>query len=178
MNSRNPLRRGREELVRVQLSLLDRLIDDAPDVRSDAPMSAADADAALRRSVRRDLEGLLNSRRRWRSWPGEYGELATSLLGYGITDFAAGAFNDPDQRDRLRADIELAIRRFEPRLANINVSLLERAENLDSTLHLRVNAMLRTEPAPEPIAFDTLVDASTADVVVKANANPATPDDA
>jgi len=172
MNSRNSPRRGRDEEVRVQLPLLDRLIDDAPDARGDLPLSAAEADEALKRSVRRDLEALLNSRRRWRSWDAGYAELATSLIGYGIADFASGAFNHVEQRDRLRADVELAIRRFEPRLSNIKVTLIERPDNLASTLHLRVDAMLRTEPAPEPIAFDTLVDASTAEIFVRANANP------
>ena len=53
--------------------------------------------------MRRDLEALLNARRRWRSWPAGYRELEISPVGYGISDFAAGAFNDPEQREQLRA---------------------------------------------------------------------------
>jgi type VI secretion system protein ImpF len=150
----------------VQLPLLDRLIDDAPDSVTDRPMSPNEAMNLLRRSVRRDLEALLNARRRWRSWPEAYAELAVSPIGYGLSDFAAGAFNDPLRRDQLRVGVEETIRRFEPRLTHVRVELVER-DALEATLRLRIEAMLLAEPAPEPIAFDTLVDATTADVVVR-----------
>ena len=94
MSGRGGTGRPARPTARVQLPLLDRLIDDAPDQERDPPMSAAEAMAALRNSVRRDLEALLNARRRWRSWPARLTELASSPLGYGIPDFAAGAFND------------------------------------------------------------------------------------
>ena len=170
MNGRVGRDRGAGQVQRVQLPLLDRLSDDAPDVLQDPPISAAEAVALLRRSVRRDIEALLNARRRWRSLPEGFDELAHSPIGYGISDFAAGAFNDPAQRDRLRSQIETMIRRFEPRLAQVRVVLIDGDNTLESTLRLRIEAMLRTEPAPEPIAFDTLVDAATAEVQVKPNA--------
>jgi type VI secretion system protein ImpF len=173
MNSRSGRDRGGIEAQRAQLPLLDRLIDDAPDVQLDAPLSPAEAVAMLRRGVRRDIEALLNARRRWRSWPQGYSELAQSPVGYGISDFAAGAFNDPAERDRLRVQIEQTIRRFEPRLAQVRVVLIDadNADNstLESTLRLRIEALLRVEPAPEPIVFDTLVDPATAEVQVRSN---------
>jgi type VI secretion system protein ImpF len=168
MISRNLVHRGSNQTTRVQLPLLDRLIDDAPDTLQDAPQSGAEAEDALKHSVRRDLEALLNARRRWSSWPDGLTELGKSLIGYGIVDFAAGAFNEPEQRNLLRANVEWAIRTFEPRLTAVRVMLVERADSLDATLHLRIDAMLRTEPAPEPIAFDTVVDSATAEVKVKA----------
>jgi type VI secretion system protein ImpF len=45
--------------------------------------------------------------------------------------------------------------------------LLEPKDELEATLRLRIEGLLRVEPAPDPIAFDTLVDAATAEVVVK-----------
>lgn len=169
MNSRNPRRSSQDQAPRVQLPLLDRLIDDAPDVQRDPPLSVGDAETVLKNSVRRDLEALLNARRRWRSVPLDYAELPTSLIGYGISDFASGAFNSAEQRDRLRSEIEDAIRRFEPRLTGVRVSLVEKSNNLDSTLRLQIEGMLRTEPAPEPIAFETLVDSATTAVTVRAD---------
>ncbi len=161
-------RRGREIGARAQLPLLDRLIDDAPDDARDPPMSAAEAMAALRRGVRRDLENLLNARRRWRSWPAQFAELDTSPLAYGIPDFTAGAFSDHRRRERLREDIEQTIRRFEPRFVSVHVTLIEREESaLDGTLRLRIDAELHADPAPEPIAFDTLLDAAADLVVVR-----------
>ncbi len=159
---------GRGGGGRAQLSLLDRLIDDAPETLSEAPLSAAETLAALRRSVRRDLEALLNARRRWRSWPAELAELETSPIGFGLPDYASGAFNDVGRRQRLCRDIEQTIRRFEPRFASVSVSLLDTDNVLESTLHLRIEALLHAEPAPEPISFDTMLDATTADVTVHA----------
>ena len=47
--------------------------------------------------------------------------------------------------------------------------LLDTDSTLDPTLRLRIEGLLRVEPAPEPIAFDTLVDPATAEVQVKPN---------
>lgn len=153
---------------RVQLPLLDRLCDADPDAAADPPMTSAAALSALRDSVRRDLEALLNARRRWRSWDPRLVHLATSPLGYGLPDFAAGAFNDPARREALRAEVEACIVRFEPRFAHVRVSLAGDAGTMSSTLRLRVEALLHAEPAPEPVLFDTLVDAATTDVTVRA----------
>src|SRR5262249_23906014 len=154
----------------VELPLIDRLIDDAPDTLRDRPLPPSETMAVLRRSVRRDLEALLNARRRWRSWPIELEELKVSPVGYGISDFSAGAFKAPARRDELRLEVEETTRRFEPRLTNVRVTAIDRGDGLEATLRLRIEAMLRAEPAPEPIAFDTLVDATTADVEVRATA--------
>jgi type VI secretion system protein ImpF len=154
--------------VRAKLPLLDRLADDAPDAPHDEPMSVAEGLVRLRRSVQRDLEALLNARRRWRSWPLRFSELATSPLAYGIPDFAAGALNEAGQRDAIRREIETTIRRFEPRLANVGVTLLDEPDALSATLRLRIDGMLRLAPAPEPIAFDTVVESTTASVRLRA----------
>jgi type VI secretion system protein ImpF len=157
----------RGPIARVQASLLDRLIDDAPGQERDPVVSAADSMAALRVSVRRDLEALLNARRRWRSWPVRMAQLKTSPLNYGIPDFASGAFNDARRREELRIEIEDAIRRFEPRFLTVKVHLVDTKERLESTLRLRIEAVLHAEPAPEAVMFDTLVDPTTDEVTVR-----------
>src|SRR4029077_3633832 len=53
---------------RAQLPLLDRLVDAAPAEQTDRPLSAAAAMDVLRASICSDLEELLNTRRRGRSW--------------------------------------------------------------------------------------------------------------
>jgi type VI secretion system protein ImpF len=160
-----PANRG--TAARVQAPLLDRLIDDAPDQQRDPPVSAGDSLVALRNSVRRDLEALLNARRRWRSWPAHMTQLATSPLGYGIPDFASGAFNEARRQEELRIEIEETIRRFEPRFLSVRVHLVDTQERLETTLRLRIEAMLHAEPAPEAVTFDTLVDPTTDDVMVR-----------
>jgi type VI secretion system protein ImpF len=143
------------------------LIDEAPERRHDAPVTASDAMDALRRSVRRDLEMLLNSRRRWHSWPVELRELDLSVLAYGIPDCTAGTFHDKRAREVLRAEVEDTLRRFEPRFARVRVLLVESKTTLDSTLRLQIDALLHADPAPEAITFETVVDATTADVMVR-----------
>lgn len=153
--------------TRVQAPLLDRLIDDAPDQERDPVLSAADSMVALRVSVRRDLEALLNARRRWRSVPPRMTQLATSPLNYGIPDFASGAFNDARRREELRLEIEDTIRRFEPRFLSVRVQLVDTKERLETTLRLRIEAVMHAEPAPETVTFDTLVDPTTDDITVR-----------
>jgi type VI secretion system protein ImpF len=156
-----------KQAPRVQQPLLDRLIDNAPDQLRDPTLSGADSMAALRNSVRRDLEALLNARRRWRSWPAHMTQLNISPIGYGIPDFASGAFSDARRREELRQEIEATIRRFETRFLSVRVNLLDPQDRLETTLRLRIEAVVQAEPAPEAVTFDTLVDPTTDDVVVR-----------
>jgi type VI secretion system protein ImpF len=151
---------------RAQLPLLDRLVDSEPAEPADRPMSVAATMDVLRVSICNDLEELLNTRRRWRSWDPQLTELERSLVGFGLPDFASGAFTDPRRREELRALIEACIRRFEPRIVSLKVTLVEATDKLSGTLRLRIEALLRAEPAPEPIAFDTVVDLLTKNVTV------------
>ena len=150
----------------VQAPLLDRLMDAEPDRASDRAASPAETVAQLRRAVHRDLEALLNARRPWRSVPDRLAALRLSPLAYGMPDFTAGAYNDRQQREVLRAEIEETIRRFEPRLTQVRVRLSDDGNLLRATLRLSIDALLLVHPAPEPIIFDTTVDTTTADVVL------------
>jgi len=160
------LDRMRESGARVKLSVLDRLLDDQPELERDRPLSATEALAVLRRAVRRDLEALLNARRRFASIPSAYTELNNSSLVFGLPDYTAGAMNEPESRETLRREIERCIKLFEPRLVQVAVSLVPRANELDATLQLRIEALLHADPAPEPISFDTIVNAATAEIEV------------
>ena len=150
---------------RARASVLDRLLDAEPQRARDRTKTASQTVEDLRSAVQRDVEHLLNARRPWRSvaWPA----LRTSPLGYGVPDLTAGAFNDEEAREDFRAEIEDAIRRFEPRLAEVQVRLAEKASPLRATLALSIGGLLMIDPSPEPISFDTLVDTTTADVVLR-----------
>lgn len=150
--------KGAGRVRRAQLPLLDRLIDAEPDVSADRSLSTPAAMELLRAGVCRDLEELLNTRRRWQSWQPGLSHLKQSLVAYGLPDFASGAFNDQRRRDELRQLVEECIRTFEPRITNLKVSLVEATDRTSGTLRLRIDAMLRADPAPEPIIFDTVVD--------------------
>jgi type VI secretion system protein ImpF len=158
--------------TRAAAPLLDRLMDAQPEQARDRPLAPASTVAELRNAVRRDVEALLNARRPWRSVPDRFAALRVSPLGYGIPDFTAGAFNDKLQQESLRAEIETTIRRFEPRLAHVQVELTDEPSPLTATLTLRISALLRVDPEPEHVVFDTMLDTTTADVVLRPLGDP------
>ena len=167
----DPRAEAARRAARVQLPLLDRLIDDAPDDPRDPALSATDAMLALRNAVRRDIEALLNARRPWLPIPPAYAAVKLSPFGYGIPDVMAATLADPRRRESLRAEIEDTVRRFEPRFSSVRISIVDNADKLEATLRLRIEAMLQAEPAPEPVAFDTFVDTSVDKVVVRPSDN-------
>lgn len=150
----------------VATSLLDRLMDAEPDRAQDRPVSAVESRALLRRSVHRDVEALLNARRPWRSLQKGLDALRVSPVQYGMPDFTAGTYNDHRQRDFLCGEVRETIRRFEPRLEQVQVRLTHEVNLLRPTLQLRIDALLRTHAASEPITFDTTIDTTTADVTL------------
>ncbi|EFH12459.1 type VI secretion system baseplate subunit TssE [Pseudoroseomonas cervicalis] len=156
------------ESRRIHLPLLDRLLDGDPDGPPDPPLTQPMAIAVMRDAVRRDVEALLNARRRRRPLPSGLTELAASPLGYGVPDPTAGSFTTEEAREALAREVEAVLRRFEPRLAALTVSLAEpQREALDRSLKLRVEAILRTDPAPEQVAFETVLRPATLDVTVR-----------
>jgi len=154
--------------ARIRLPLLDRLLDSDPDAPRDLPQTTQAAIDRLRLAVRRDLEQLLNARRRRLPLPGSMPELATSPLGYGVPDPTAGSFTEEERRQELAIAVEASIRRFEPRLVAVRVTLaaLPR-ELLDRSLRIRVEAVLRSDPVPEQVSFETMLRPVTMHVAVR-----------
>ena len=152
---------------RAGASVLDRLLDDRPDQAQERLPAPAESVTRLRAAVHRDVEALLNARRPWQSVPAAWPALRRSPLGFGIPDFTAGSFNDARERESLRNEIAETIRRFEPRLTQVEVRLVQEPSPLHATLELRVDALLLMQPQAEVISFDTLVDTTTADVTLR-----------
>ncbi|MCU0987319.1 MAG: type VI secretion system baseplate subunit TssE [Acetobacteraceae bacterium] len=161
-----PLRPG-DRQTRVQLSVLDRLLDADPERAADRPLGPAETLAALRRAARRDLEALLNARQRWRSWPGQFAELAVSPMAYGVPDFTSGYFASEERREAFRRDVAAVIAAYEPRLRAVKVTLVPGADETDRTLRLRVEALMMADPEPEPVSFDTAFDSAAMAFVVQ-----------
>ncbi len=151
--------------ARVSPSLLDRLTDHAPTTRVENPLTRLQALRALKASLWRDLSALLNTKRREEEVPDEFAETKNSLLTYGLPDFSSYSLKSPADQNRLRRALEAAIRRFEPRLERVSVTL-ETPDETDPALRFRVDAMLRVEPAPEPVSFETLLQPETGHFVV------------
>jgi type VI secretion system protein ImpF len=153
--------------VNIRLPLLDRLLNDDSDETDDGRTPNALAVETLRDAVLRDVDALLNARRRRRPLPANLTELPRSSVGFGVPDPAAGCFTDPERRSALKREIELALSLFEPRLTSIVISLPPAtSETFDRTLRLRVEAVLRADPVQEQISFETVLRATTLDVLV------------
>ena len=153
-------------MQRARIPLLDRLLDADPEAPERPPATAAIALEVLRAAVRRDLEAVLNARRRRRPLPAHLDQLTISPLGYGIPDATSGAYAIAERRLALAQEVEATIRRFEPRLFNIHVELIGGEDELSRALRLKVDAVLRADPVPEPVSFETLVEPISRDVIV------------
>lgn len=136
-------------------SLLDRLMDDHPEQRHDALRNRVQNLNALENAIRRDLESLLNTRRRCISPARELTELRTSLVEYGVPDFLSANAASGKTREELRKEVEDSIRRFETRFQSVSVTLVEDGAELDRTLKFRIAALMYAEPAPEYVSFDS-----------------------
>lgn len=148
-------------------SVFDRLIDLEPTVPQDTPQSRSQVLHELKQSVRRDLQNLLNTRWRCDIWPPDYEELELSLVNYGIPDFSGVNMGGPDNQQRLIAIVERAIEFFEPRFLRFSLVQSGREESFDRTLRFKIEGLLRAEPAPEPVSYDTVMDVSSAEFQVR-----------
>jgi type VI secretion system protein ImpF len=154
----------REEDRPVQESVLDRLIGDDAEVSS---ITRSRSVRDLKAAVRRDLEWLLNTRAVAIPPPEALNEVRESVYTYGVSDITSLSADDPKARARLRNMIEEAIRVFEPRLMAVQV--------IESSLHTRearqlrfsIQAVLKMDPSPERISFDTVLDVSRGQYAVK-----------
>ena len=152
---------------RLMASVVDRLIEEPAAGGARAFDRDVDDVAQQGRNVARDLEHLLNTRRRCLGPPpSEYKELNASVIEYGIPDFTGLNMSLPSERERTRATIERAIRQFEPRLKNVVVTVLTNVDRADRRLRLRIAGVLRSEPVPERVEFDSEVDPSTTTVSI------------
>jgi type VI secretion system protein ImpF len=139
-------------------SLLDRLIDDDPQSASEPARSGAHDLEELRAAVRRDLENLLNTRRRALPWPSDDSESRGSVLAYGLPDVTGLQLGTSAARASFLQGVEDLIRRFEPRFKRVKVTPRAAPNPLDRTLHFSIEAEVHAEPVPEPVAFDTVVE--------------------
>lgn len=142
----------------ITVSALDRLIDLEPDNRMENPLSRSQSIRLLKSSVRRDLEWLLNSRRIADAPDEGYKELNRSVYTYGLPDMSALTMASTTDRNRLVRSILASINLYEPRLTNVRLVVVETPDAGKKDVRFRIEAMLRMDPVPEPISFDTVIE--------------------
>lgn len=151
----------------VTQSVLDRLIDREPSVPTEPAPTRAQSVRQLKAALRRDLEWLLNSRRNPEAAGPEFVEVEHSLFNYGLPDISSLHWNSTRDRARLAHMLEIAVALFEPRLDRVKVIPLDGAGGTIQVLRFQIEGMLKMDPAPEHITFDTVLQLSNGEYQVK-----------
>ncbi len=112
-------------------------------------------------SLRRDLEGVLNTRRCPTTPPPGLPRLRRSLLTYGVGDFIGANMTTREQRAVFAAGLEEAIRDCEPRFRQLSVTVLDPREATERVLRLRIEAMVTLEGSTTPVLFASSVNPAT-----------------
>lgn len=121
----------------------------------------------LREYVRRDLDALLNCANLdavvdLSAWP----HVQASVLNFGMPSLA-GRMARTVEPQQIASAIELAIRRFEPRLSGLRVTA-EMSEDGNEThvLSFRIEAQLWGQPMPQQLVLRTSIDVDSGSVKV------------
>ena len=146
--------------------LLDEIFADELHKMRKPALSSANV-RELKKSISRDIEVLLNTRRELlEGAPTEYTEINNSLLMFGLPDFTSYSLLNPEHRKVMRRSVEEALTKFEPRLKSVRVTL-EPPSKFDVAIHFRIEALLRLDPAPEPVSFDAALQLGTSSYSVR-----------
>ncbi|MQA89723.1 MAG: type VI secretion system baseplate subunit TssE [Gemmatimonas sp.] len=144
----------------VRLSVLDRLIDRHPGL-GDGRVTWDDTVDALKQSLLEDLDWLLNSRRIAEPAPERYPEIRSSVYHFGLPDVTSKSADSPQVQADLAREIEECIRLFEPRLTAVRVSVRPGGEAGSRLTRFVIEGLLRLDPDPERVLFDTVLETST-----------------
>jgi type VI secretion system protein ImpF len=149
----------------LRLPLLDRLLDDEPKIKSEAPMTRSTSLARLKTAVRRDLENLLNTRRTPDYIPEGSVEILLSVYYYGLPDITSMPANFLYEQTKLLQSIETAVKTFEARLDGVRVSLAPVAGQ-SRVLRFVIDGMLRIDPLPEHVVYDASIELTSLEVSI------------
>lgn len=150
----------------IRLSVLDRLIDNEPEVSTEVPLDDNQALRIIQAAVRRDLENLLNTRYRCIAWPPELKELDDSLINYGIPDFTASGLNAAQDSDILIKAIRLSISLFEPRLTDLRIERVQ-DDYVDRTFRFSIEGTLLIEDKTLRVRFNSSLESETGQFAIK-----------
>jgi len=147
-------------------SILDRLLDNEPHIQTEADKDRDQKLAQMRKSVRRDLETLLNTRCRVMEPSDEFEQLETSLLNYGLPDLATVNVLNLQKKIEFTQDLENLLKEFEPRFKSVKVKFTDNKDTTDRTIRFRIDATLYADPYPEVVIFDSILEPVTRTVNV------------
>lgn len=141
--------------VEMPLSLFDRLLDDNPDLAHEPIESPDRVFARYKIGLRRDLEGLLNSKRPFSGWLTGNAEISDTIIGFGLPDLSTEDFGTPAVRERIRRMIAACIRTYETRLSRVEVDV--DGGPTSTGVRFRITAMLCVADMEEAVTYDARV---------------------
>ena len=114
----------------------------------------------LKKAVRRDLEWLLNTRRIADEPDESLKEVGRSVYMFGLPDFSKYVVGSTADEAKLLRQLTGTVKMFEPRLGNIKIVPINEAKDFTGIqeVRLRIEAVLLTDPVPEPVSFDTVIE--------------------
>jgi type VI secretion system protein ImpF len=156
---------------RLQPALLDRLTDDEPDKRTEAPEAAAMTRTRLRQAVLRDLAWLLNSTNIESEVDlSSYPAVRNSVVNFGLEVLSGRRVANVDWQE-LELAIKDAIIAFEPRVlpSTIEVRGITKTTSLDhhNVLTLEIRGQLWSVPYPLELLLRSNLDLETGQVVLR-----------
>jgi type VI secretion system protein ImpF len=145
----------------VTQSILDRLTE-----VEDWPTTRTQSTRLFREGLKRDLEWLLNTRQPPLAQIATKPAAKASVINFGLPDISSLGLNSSSDQRSLRIAIETCLRNFEPRLIDIRVTL-ESTDTTDRRLRFHIEGNMKLNPAPEEIAFDTVLEITSGEYKVK-----------
>jgi type VI secretion system protein ImpF len=142
----------------VRPSVLDRLIDDDPRSNVEPALTRSQSVRQFKTALRRDLEWLLNARRVIKPVPEDCDQLTRSVFTFGLPDITSMSKDSRESFEKLARLIKSAIDVFEPRLTDVTVRLREGDSKLLRDVHFVIDGILKLDPMPERVMFDTRQD--------------------
>ena len=142
-------------------SLLDRLVDDEPDKKTEPKDKRGISQAKLRESVLRDLNWLFNASNLSAVQDlDSYPEVANSVLNYGMPDFTGHTISGVDVPEIERL-LRQVICDFEPRILRrtirIKLNVDEQLMN-HNAMSFDIEGELWAHPAPVDIVLQSEID--------------------
>jgi type VI secretion system protein ImpF len=156
---------------RLQPALLDRLTDDEPDRKVEAPEKRVLTKVQLRQAVLRDLAWLLNATQLQAVQDlSKYPFVQRSVLNYGLPAFAGVTASTVDSTE-LERSIHQAILSFEPRILpdTLRVHSIVSESQLEqhNVVAIQIEGRLWMEPVPLEMLLRTEVDLESGEVQIK-----------
>ncbi len=126
------------------------------------------SDSALKGLLAEDLAALLNTIDLESSAPELVDDLPhvkNSILNYGLRDLSDKTIDETQRIAGIRHELEIALKRYEPRLLPRSLRIERDAGNEDElTIRFVVRADMRADPVPTSIEFITEVELDSGEV--------------